>query len=312
MTAQAFDPRALRDAFGAFPTGVTVVTTRDASGHPIGFTANSFTSVSLDPPLLLVCLAKTSRNYATMTGARHFAINVLSETQKDVSNTFARPVEDRFASVNWRSGETGSPVFSDVAAFFECAMHEVVEAGDHVILVGRVTTFTNSGLNGLGYARGGYFTPTLAGKAVSAASEGNIKFAAVLERQGEVLLLGTERSLSLPGCEISDGNPSEVLADHLEDVTGLNVTIGFLYSVYEDKTDGCQHIVYRAIAGGGDPKSGHFYSPSEIDPAAACDKATADIIRRFALESSIGNFGVYFGNETEGKVHSSQVEETRR
>ncbi len=96
MTIQTVDPRALRDAFGAFPTGVTVVTACDGDGNPIGFTANSFTSVSLNPPLLLVCLAKTSRNFAIMTGAQHFAINVLSETQKDVSNTFARPVEDRF------------------------------------------------------------------------------------------------------------------------------------------------------------------------------------------------------------------------
>ena len=104
MTIQTVDPRALRDAFGAFPTGVTVVTACDGDGNPIGFTANSFTSVSLNPPLLLVCLAKTSRNFATMTGTPHFAINVLSETQKDVSNTFARPVEDRFAAVEWAKG----------------------------------------------------------------------------------------------------------------------------------------------------------------------------------------------------------------
>ncbi|MGG2479028.1 flavin reductase family protein, partial [Rhizobium sp. BR5] len=68
MTVATLDPRALRDAFGAFVTGVTIVTTRDDAGKPIGFTANSFTSVSLDPPLLLICLARTSRNFATVTG----------------------------------------------------------------------------------------------------------------------------------------------------------------------------------------------------------------------------------------------------
>lgn len=171
MTAEVFDPRALRDAFGAFATGVTVVTASDAAGRPIGFTANSFTSVSLDPPLLLVCLAKSSRNYATMTGAGRFAINVLSETQKDVSNTFGRPVEDRFAAVDWRLGPGGCPIFSGVAAWFECSMQDIIEAGDHVIMIGRITAFENSGRNGLGYARGGYFTPRLAGKAVSAAVE---------------------------------------------------------------------------------------------------------------------------------------------
>ena len=89
--------RLLRDAFGTFMTGVTVVTTLDEAGAPIGFTANSFSSVSLDPPLLLVSIAKTSGNYARFMAAKGFAINILAEGQKDVSNTFAKPVEDRFS-----------------------------------------------------------------------------------------------------------------------------------------------------------------------------------------------------------------------
>ncbi|QEN85772.1 flavin reductase family protein [Labrys sp. KNU-23] len=310
MNAQNFDPKALRDAFGAFATGVTVVTTRDAAARPIGFTANSFTSVSLDPPLLLVCLAKSSRNYEAMTQAASFAINILSEVQKDVSNTFARPVEDRFATVDWRVGDNGCPILSGVSAWFECAMHEVVEAGDHVILVGRILAFDNSGLNGLGYARGGYFTPNLSARAVSAAAEGKIEFAAVLEREGEVLLLG-DRPMILPACLGGDGNPTEVLANHLENLTGLPVTIGFLYSVYEDKISGFQHIVYRAFAGEGEPRAGRFVRPDAIEAGAVKDQATFDILSRFALESSIGNFGVYFGNETAGKVHSIPMKGAR-
>ena len=161
------DARALRDAFGAFLTGVTVVTTVDDAGAPIGFTANSFTSVSLDPPLLLVCLAKTSRNYATLTAAKGFGVNILSEDQKDVSNTFARPVEDRFAAVDWRIGPHGSPVFADVAAWFDCATHDVVDAGDHVILIGRVEGFDNSGKTGprrLLYAGTGRKEPACLGR----------------------------------------------------------------------------------------------------------------------------------------------------
>ncbi|OCC06779.1 flavin reductase [Labrys sp. WJW] len=303
MSVQSLDPRALRDAFGAFATGVTVVTTRDAADKPIGFTANSFTSVSLDPPLLLVCLAKSSRNYAAMTQAGSFAVNILSEAQKDVSNTFARPAEDRFAAVDWRPGVHGCPILSGVSAWFECAMHEVVDAGDHVILVGRVLVFDNSGLNGLGYARGGYFTPNLSARAVSAAAEGKIEFGAVLEREGEVLLLG-DTPMTLPACRGGDGDPTEVLARYLEELTGLSVTIGFLYSVYEDKTSGLQHIVYRAFAGEGEPKIGRFLRPAAIGAGEVKDRSTADILARFALESSIGNFGVYFGNETAGRVHS--------
>lgn len=110
---QPNDPRALRDAFGAFMTGVTVVTALDAQGQPIGFTANSFTSVSLEPPLLLVCLARSSRNFDAFTQGAGFAINVLAEHQKDISNRFAKPMQDRFAEARmaarpaWRAGDRG-------------------------------------------------------------------------------------------------------------------------------------------------------------------------------------------------------------
>ena len=90
------DHNALREAFSAYMTGVTVVTTINSQNQPIGFTANSFTSVSLDPPLLLVCLAKTSKKFREMTEAKGFAVNVLAESQKYISNTFASPVEERF------------------------------------------------------------------------------------------------------------------------------------------------------------------------------------------------------------------------
>ncbi len=302
MSEASFDARALRDAFGAFPTGVTVVTAHDSSGRPVGFTANSFTSVSLDPPLLLVCLAKTSRNFETMTGAGKFAVNILSETQKDVSNTFARPVEDRFAAVEWRKGPEGSPIFADVAAWFDCSTEQVVDAGDHVIITGRVKAFDNSGRNGLGYARGSYFTPALAGKAVSAAAEGEAQLSAVIERDGSVLLLGSE-ILSLPTCAMEGGEPTQVLRDYLETLTGLTVSVGFLYSVYESRTDNRQHIVYRATASSGEPIAGRFLTPADVLQQKFDSTATADIIRRFDLENSIGNFGVYFGNETAGKVH---------
>lgn len=303
MTVATLDPRALRDAFGAFVTGVTIVTTRDEAGKPVGFTANSFTSVSLDPPLLLICLARTSRNFATMTGAKNFAVNIVSEGQKDLSNTFARPVEDRFAAATWSDAPAGSPVFADVAAWFECSMQEVIEAGDHVILLGRIDAFENSGLNGLGYARGGYFTPMLAAKALSAAAEGEIAVGAVLERRGEIYLVG-EDMLSLPGCVVTGGDPVAALTARLEELTGLPVRTGFLYSVYENKADGRQHIVYHALADGDDaPRQGRFLLPGALASAKFDSGATADIVNRFALESSIGNFGVYVGNETAGRVH---------
>jgi flavin reductase (DIM6/NTAB) family NADH-FMN oxidoreductase RutF len=299
------DPRALRDSFGAFLTGVTVVTTHGSTGEPIGFTANSFTSVSLDPPLLLVCLAKTSRNFEAVTTGRGFAINVLAESQMDISNTFARPSEDRFAGISWSNGPYGSPVFADVAAWFDCSIHEIVDAGDHAILIGRVEAFENGKANGLGYARGGYFSPAMADKAMSAAAEGDLVIGAVAERNGEVLLLETgENAFALP--EWSAGGPDgvDMLQARLEDMTGLSANIGLLYSVYEEINTRRQHVVYRVALGDGQARSGIFKPIDRLSTLKAKDTATADILKRFSVESSLGNFGVYFGNERAGRVHA--------
>ena len=299
-----FDARALRDAFGAFLTGVTVVTTVDDAGSPIGFTANSFSSVSLDPPLLLVCLAKTSRNYATLTGAKGFGVNILSEGQKDVSNTFARPVEDRFAAVEWKPGPHGSPVFADVAAWFDCVTHEVVDAGDHVILIGRVEGFENSGKTGLGYARGGYFTPALAEQTLLASTE-SLLLGAVAVRDGEILLVDDGKgSWTLPFAEKAEGDGMEALEKHVAETVGLTLTAGLLYSVYEDTKTGRQHVVYRADLGEGEPKGGRFFPIQSPPVSEIADKAVRDIVRRYGAESSLGNFGVYFGNQEKGRVHA--------
>ena len=114
----SIDPRALRDAFGCFMTGVTVVTTLDADGKPLGFTANSFSSVSLDPPLLLVSIANSSGNLGAFVSGKGFAVNILGEGQKEVSGTFARPSADRFAQTYWRHGPIGSPLIAGVALQF--------------------------------------------------------------------------------------------------------------------------------------------------------------------------------------------------
>ena len=109
--------------------------------------------------------------------------------------------------------------------------------------------------------------------------------------------------LSLPSIDAHDGNPTEALQKYLETLTGLTVSIGFLYSVYEGKSDGKQHIVYHAVAGDGVPAGGRFVKPDALAAAKFKTSSTADIVNRFAMESSIGNFGVYFGDETGGKIH---------
>ena len=132
------DPRTLRDALGCFATGVTVVTTLDEAGQPVGLTANSFSSVSLDPPLILFCLARSSTNVDRFRQAEHFAINVLHIGQQPTSGVFARSQADRFQDVAWETWDTGAPILSGALASFECGTEQIVEAGDHLVIIGRV------------------------------------------------------------------------------------------------------------------------------------------------------------------------------
>ena len=304
MTA-IVDPRTLRDAFGAFMTGVTIVTTIGTGGEPVGFTANSFASVSLDPPLLLVCLARTSRNFENFTKANGFAVNILAEHQKDLSNTFARPAEDRFANIDWQRGPHGSPVLGGVAAWFDCATHSVVDGGDHVILIGRIEGFENGGSNGLGYARGGYFTAALMQKAVSvAASDVPVTVSAVAEQDGRVLLVrDANGKLGLPSLTLTAGEGPDILQAYLTESSGLSASVGYIYSVYEDRGSGTQHIVYRCTLGDGEAALGELFAFTSLPADEIAQPATLDVLRRYAAERLMGNFGVYVGNEQSGKVH---------
>lgn len=151
------DPRTLRDALGCFATGVTVVTCLGPDGSPAGLTVNSFTSVSLDPPLILVCVAKRAASAEALVNAREFAINVLQTGQQPASIRFSRKEEDRFGATPWSSGESGAPILADSLGVFECKAFAAYDGGDHHILVGEVVkaSFDRS-LDPLLYFRGSY------------------------------------------------------------------------------------------------------------------------------------------------------------
>ncbi|AZE89238.1 p-hydroxyphenylacetate 3-hydroxylase reductase component [Pseudomonas orientalis] len=156
MSESTFDPRAFRRALGNFATGVTVVTAADASGHKVGVTANSFNSVSLDPPLVLWSLDKRSNSHEVFEQASHFAVNVLAADQIDLSNNFARPRDDRFAEIEYQPGEGGAPVFADCSARFHCENFQQVDGGDHWIMIGKVVAFDDFGRAPLLYHQGAY------------------------------------------------------------------------------------------------------------------------------------------------------------
>ena len=151
------DPRTLRDALGCFATGVTVVTCVDGTGTPAGLTVNSFTSVSLDPPLLLVCVHKIAASAEALTGASHFAINVLQTGQQPASIRFSTRDQDRFGVTPWSCGEAGAPILKDSLGVFECERFAVYDGGDHHILVGQVVKASfDASLDPLLYFRGRY------------------------------------------------------------------------------------------------------------------------------------------------------------
>ena len=132
------DPLLFRHACGQFMTGVTIVTTRADDGAPVGLTANSFTSVSLEPPLVLVCLDKRLGSYPAFRQGGHYAIHVLREDQAELSTRFATRGADKFGGLRCRNGLGGVPVLTTYLALFECEIVQVHEAGDHAIVVGHV------------------------------------------------------------------------------------------------------------------------------------------------------------------------------
>lgn len=150
------DPRQLRSALGRFTTGVTIVTCCDALGQFVGLTANSFNSLSVDPPLVLWSLRSVSPSVAAFEAAPRFAVNVLAEAQVDLSRRFASKAEDRFAEGAWALGEHGAPVLAGSAAVFECELVSQQVAGDHRLFIGRVLACTESALPPLVFQAGHY------------------------------------------------------------------------------------------------------------------------------------------------------------
>ena len=140
-TEHPIDRRSLRGALGTFATGVTVITTKTAAGDYAGFTANSFSSVSLDPPLVLWSLGLHSPNLAVFQNCSHFAISILSAEQADISQRFATAGIDKFAGLDVQEGLGGAPLIPGCCAWFECANEARHPGGDHLIFVGRVLRF---------------------------------------------------------------------------------------------------------------------------------------------------------------------------
>ncbi|WP_298803583.1 flavin reductase family protein [uncultured Lentibacter sp.] len=299
----SLDPRELRRAFGSFMTGVTVVTALRADGSPVGFTANSFTSVSLEPPLVLVCPGKFLSSFDAFTECRHFAINILAEGQEAVSNTFASFKGDRFAQIEHSPDAQGVPLIHGVAASFSCRTERVIPAGDHAILMGEVTDFAHAQTAGLGYVSGQYFSLGLE-RAAFEDPHGPAICGAIVEDGDHVLMVQTNAGLHPPQCAHKDrGRLIEDLQETLAQ-NGIEAELGQAYSVFESHKPRAQHSYF--LASGRLRESGNDIRRipiSRLPEQQFSSPAIARMMTRFALESQTRVFGLYLGTTEDGSIH---------
>jgi flavin reductase (DIM6/NTAB) family NADH-FMN oxidoreductase RutF len=305
--------RNLRQALGSFPTGVTVVSCLDKDNNPLGFTANSFTSVSLDPQLISICIDKESFNIDTFSITEHFAVSILSESQQSISTTFATPNEERFKDIDWRSEDTGSPIISNAVAWFDCKTEQVVDAGDHLILIGKIISFDSSPKTPLMYLRGNYVNLGLEQKMLLAMENENTEIivGAIIEWRKKVFLLKNKNNGSLYF-------PSASRLGHIEDkqsllgvLKNLNISINehYLFSVFEKAEDKTSLIYYRAQAKEEvTALKDSFYDFDAIPFDKLTDEASRIMLKRYIKERELNAFGIFVGKESEGKVEAISKE----
>lgn len=298
------DLRELRNAFGAFLTGVTVVTAREKGGIPRGFTANSFTSVSLDPPILLICVDKAAESFEVFTGSPGFAVNILAEEQIETSGLFASKRPDKFDITGWSESSVGYPLLDGCCAWFECRRKQVIDAGDHVIILGEVSSYDYNDKIGLGYVRGGYLRLGLEQSAFRAASaSADVVVGAIVEHDGKLLLIQDAETgeLRVPASG-QKGEPGSLAKLHktLSDLD-IEISISSLFAVFEHERSGQQFIYYRAKANTGLTGS-DFWTPEEIPWRRIKSTAVQTMLQRYIAESERGRYGVYFGGHRDGAV----------
>lgn len=295
------DTIALRRALGTFLTGVTVVTCIDQLGRPRGFTANSFTSVSLDPPLVLVCIAKSAESIDAFVGAEGFGINILAEHQKSVSQTFASKSAEKFHSVRWLPGSTGAPSLEESIAWLDCHTRQRVDAGDHVVLIGEVVRFSTSGGRPLGYCQGNYLSFGLVQQAVDQERAKTV-FGCIVNWGDRVLLCrrAGDAAWMLPTTSlVEDGTGGHPALGQILQRMNVTAELNFLFSVYDVPDRGETHIFYRGSLTEPVPAQergglkARLFGLAEIPWSDFALEQTRSMLRRYLREQAADSFGIY-------------------
>jgi hypothetical protein len=254
--------------------------------------------------LLLVCPSRALSSFPVFEQCRHFVINVLAEGQEAVSNTFAGFKGDRFAQVDWDFDLHGSPRLMGTAAHFSCRTQRVEPAGDHVILIGEINDFSCSGVRGLGFAAGQYFSLGLEHDAESEPTQTGKAYAgAIIEHDGRVLLCERADGLCPPQVELSGPVGIRTALTRWLEVSGVDMALGNTYSIFEDGERGDHYTFFRAEARDAEHQGLGRYCPIDQLPGLTfVTPAHASMLGRFALEHRTRSFGLYLGDEREGDL----------
>ena len=304
------DRDGLRRALGSFLTGVTVVTALDAAGQPRGITANSFTSVSLDPPLVLVCVDRSATSYRTFSDCQGFAVHILAADQRELSATFAGKSPAKFDGLRTRVGRGGAPVLPRCAAWLDCRTERQIIVGDHVLIIGEVLEFGVAEHRPLGYHQGKYVSLNPE-QAVGDTRQGAIlEIAWITETNDSAIVLRRDgQGWDLPRTTLTDHGLSDndlaVAASHS---LGMPTEVAFLYAIFDQPGAGALHLAYR-IRVDADSADANVARPgfrcfdAESMPWAVIrDSSTRAMLRRYVTERVGEHFGLYAGSADSGRV----------
>lgn len=318
-------PRELRTVLGNFLTGVTVITTRHADGSPWGFTANSFTSVSLVPPLVLFCLGKAAASHGAFTRCHSFAVSILRDSQRDVSQRFSSTA-DRMTSLLSQEAPAGMPanappVIADALGTLVCRRGAVHDAGDHSIVLGEVMYVRSAAGQPLGFLRGGYVELGASAGDVERLHLGAVRIAVLIDDGGRILLArrAPDQPWELPSAPLLAGEKHRRAIPRLLEQMGTDVDVAALYSVYQDEADSFSTIVYRgesrqAIAASVSKGGQELQSFSVADEpwTRMRSKSESAVVKRYFDERASSAFSIYWDTPDEAGLIAPVGEPPRK
>lgn len=309
-TEPELDVARYRQALGSFLTGVTVVTTVDREGRDRGLTANSFTSVSLNPPLVLFCVDKRAGSFECFASGVGYVVHILGSEQQELAKTFASKSPTKFEGIDLGRSTTGAAIIVGVHATLDCSVETVVEAGDHAVVIGRVNAFSVEEKRPLGFYQGKmqsfHAEEELAALARTSGSALNVLWL-IETGAGAVILAEDSGRLRLPESSVPTGDlHSAALSEVASKTLGCRVGIDFLYSVYGAAGDSLT-LVYRGRAEPSDdtvillPEG---FVQEDADSAATLlnDATQSAVLERYVNERGDTNFGIYAGSADLGEV----------